>query len=188
MSRVRLLKLTDVRVCRSKRGMCPLGGGQSQTIFFLPPMPKSEIDDIFSSKPKAKHSEAIAPSPSTSSVQKKKKKKQVADADQPAGHSVNPTTKKRSIPETVIDPSIQILAAKQPATKKRSAPQTVIDPSTRIPAAKRAKKIPSQKLPSDIAGKEAEEAFKDSRGSGPRTLLESAYTIPKLNFNRPKNG
>lgn len=189
MSRVRLLKLTDVRVCRSKRGMYPLGGGQSQTIFFLPPMPKSEIDDIFSSKPKAKRSEAIAPSPSTSSVQKKrKKKKQVADADQPAGHSVNPTTKKRSIPETVIDPSIQILAAKQPATKKRSAPQTVIDPSTRIPVAKRAKKIPSQKSPSDIAGKEAEEAFKDSRGSGPRTLLGSACTIPRLNFNRPKNG
>lgn len=142
-------------------------------------MPKSEIDDIFSSKPKAKHSEAIAPSPSTSSVQKKKKKKQVADADQPAGHSVNPTTKKRSIPETVIDPSIQILAAKQPATKKRSAPQTVIDPSTRIPAAKRAKKIPSQKSPSDIAGKEAEEAFKDSRGSGPRRKTDEGFSIFK---------
>lgn len=152
------------------------------------PKPKSEIDDIFASKPKVKPSETITPSSSTSKVQKKKKqKKQVADAAQSAGHDLDPATKKRSIPETVIDPSTQILATKKPTTKKRLASEIMIDPSTRIPAAKRAKKIPSQKSPSNIAGKEAEEAFKDSRGSGPRTLLGLAHRIYGLIFNRPKN-
>lgn len=121
-------------------------------------MPKSEIDDIFASKGKAK---AIQPVASSSSAapeikgQKKKKKSQAEPIDNDA----------------------------KSTTKKRPAPETVIDPSTQLPSAKRAKIVAAKKQPAKDADQEAKDTFKDSRGSGPRASIGSA-SFALLTFYR----
>ncbi|KIM85372.1 hypothetical protein PILCRDRAFT_817378 [Piloderma croceum F 1598] len=116
-------------------------------------MPKSEIDDIFASKGKAK---AIQPVASSSTASKRKKKKDKG--------------KKRGLE-----------AANEPMTKKRPAPETVVDPSTQIPSAKRAKvAITTSKKPGkQDSSKDDEDRFKDSRGSGPRRKTEEGFSIFK---------
>ncbi|KAF7969232.1 hypothetical protein HWV62_27951 [Athelia sp. TMB] len=120
-------------------------------------MPKSEIDDIFASKGKGKPLEPTA-SPSLTTQdkkRKKKKKKQVVDFPEQPVSDAKSTTKKRAAPETVIDPSIQVASVK------------------------RAKKEPSKRNPANDIAKEAEESFKDSRGSGPRRKTEEGFSIFK---------
>jgi hypothetical protein len=128
-------------------------------------MPKSEIDDIFASKGKAKATQPVASS-STASGRKKKKDKK----------------KKRDLEAAKID--------NEPMTKKRPAPETVVDPSIQIPSAKRAKvasttsKKPSKPSKQD-SSKDDEDRFKDSRGNGPRMLLLLFYVIPLIFTSRP---
>lgn len=108
------------------------------------------IDDIFDSKGK---SASLQPLASSSKQPDKKKKKD----------------KKKKRTEEPSDPE------PKPLSKKRRVPETVVDPSTTIPSAKRAKvaAAPSQKVQKPKKkddSKEEEDRFKDSRGSGPRTF------------------
>lgn len=107
----------------------------------------TDIDDIFASKAKAKAIQPIA-SPSTTPEKRKKstKKKCVVET----AKTVNEvTTKKRAIPETVVDPSSHL-----PSSKRVKVSVTT--------ASKRLSKHGTNNANGD------EDWFKDSRGSGPR--------------------
>jgi hypothetical protein len=123
-------------------------------------MPKSEIDDIFASKGKAK---AIQPVASSSTASKRRRRKD----------------KEKKLEAANID--------NEPITKKRPAPETVVDPSTQIPSAKRAKvaSATSKKPSKQVSSKHDEDRFKDSRGSGPRMLLSLFYIIQLIFASRP---
>jgi hypothetical protein len=128
-------------------------------------MAKSEIDDIFASKGKAKVNQPVASS-STAPAKRKRDKKKKPDVE--AAKIGNEVT-----------------------TKKRPAAETIVDPSTRIPGAKRAKlAIPASKKPlksiKKDSGKGDEDRFKDSRGSGSRKYTLSLSITTPLNFvSRP---
>lgn len=108
-------------------------------------MPASEIDDIFSSKGKAKVSQPVASSSTAPPKKKKKDKKRKREVDPPSDEP-KPSKPKRTIPETIIDPSVQLAASAPPAKRPKKAKSTE--------AVK-------------AAGKESEARFKDSRGTGP---------------------
>lgn len=140
-------------------------GARSLSSYFFSSMPVSEIDAIFASKGKA----AVAPpKPSSSSSaqpeQKKKKKKDKEKAakrkrdDADADDAAPSKPPKRQVPETVFDPSAGLPSAKatKPAKVDKSASSVV-----------------KQKKPKK--DREEEQRFKDSRGTGPRTLY-----IPRL--------
>lgn len=123
-------------------------------------MPVSEIDDIFAAKGKQK-AKPPPPVPSSSSLpdkkKSKKKKKKRDSTDKPADQGSldkPPSQKKRPAPETVVDPSTQILAAKRPRT----------EPPSNVRTGKTVKAEGDK-------GKKDEDKFKDSRGSGPRESL-----------------
>jgi len=125
-------------------------------------MAKSEIDDIFASKGKAK---AIQPVASSSAASKRKDKE-----------------KKRGVNAAKDD--------NKPMMTKRPAPETVFDPSTQIHSTKRAKvaSTTSKKLSKPgkhDKGKDDEDRFKDSRGSGPRMLPSLHYVIQLIFAPRP---
>ncbi|KAI0094716.1 hypothetical protein BDY19DRAFT_37973 [Irpex rosettiformis] len=122
-------------------------------------MGRSEIDDIFASKGTPKSSHTSVPStPSTTpnslakKISKKKRKREVKDDAGDAEDHDRPA--KRSVPETVVDPSIPLSAPgrqkKFVHTEKRKA---------------------TTKKPKQTQDKEAEERFKDSRGTGPSTSM-----------------
>jgi ribosomal protein L12E/L44/L45/RPP1/RPP2 len=126
-------------------------------------MARSEIDDIFASKNKQKPaSSSTHPQVSQDAAKKvlkqqkknKKRKRESAQKDQPLDDTSeqNRPTKHR-VPETVIDPSLVPAA---PVKRTKSAP------SANSQSAKKTKKKED---------KEDEERFKDSRGTGPSTLL-----------------
>ncbi|KAF8844058.1 DUF1764-domain-containing protein [Paxillus ammoniavirescens] len=111
-------------------------------------MPASEIDDIFASKGKAN---IVSKSPSVRpSLPEKKKKKKKKALSTPVEES-----KKRSAPETVVDPSVQSVFKK----RLKSASSNPTQPSFKDQL------------------KEDEERFKDSRGSGPRRKTQEGYNI-----------
>jgi len=123
-------------------------------------MQKSEIDDIFASKGKAK---AIQPVASSFTVPEKKRKRD--------------KKKRRDVEAAKIDNTV--------TTNKRPAPETIVDPSTCIPSAKRAKVAVTTttkhplKLGKKDGRKDDEDRFKDSRGSGPRRKTEEGFSIFK---------
>ncbi|KDQ63779.1 hypothetical protein JAAARDRAFT_29819 [Jaapia argillacea MUCL 33604] len=139
-------------------------------------MPKSEIDDIFAgagkAKGKAKVVEPVASSSSSAGVEAKKRKKKdggaattidVDESKSPDAQSKQ--SKKRPAPETIVDPSSRLVAV---ASAKRSKLEKAAD-SFEV-----AKK---RKVKQD--SKEAEDRFKDSRGSGHRRKTEEGFSVYK---------
>ncbi|KAF9240915.1 hypothetical protein BU15DRAFT_45434 [Melanogaster broomeanus] len=120
-------------------------------------MPASEIDDIFASRGKgyvvSKTAQVLPSLPEKKVKKKKNKKSSPVEEAQPASSKSTPSESKFS--------------------KKRSAPETVIDPSIQSVPKKRPKSVGSSKGQS----KGDEERFKDSRGSGPRRKTEEGYSI-----------
>ncbi|TFK57341.1 hypothetical protein OE88DRAFT_1803894 [Heliocybe sulcata] len=119
-------------------------------------MPKSEIDDIFAGK-------ADPPIASSSVVQEKKKKKKKKAKDKDAGQANTDeppvqTAAKRRLPETVVDTSAKLEAP--PAKRAKVERSSAVAPSD-VSKKKKGKK----------ADKDEEADFRDSRGTGPRTLL-----------------
>ncbi|KXN89888.1 hypothetical protein AN958_04892 [Leucoagaricus sp. SymC.cos] len=116
----------------------------------------SEIDDIFTSKGKAKAVPSLDPSLPVSKKKKKdKKKKPTADVTPAA----LPPAIKRPLPETVVDPS------SVPAPKKRHRVDNDLPARAKRPKTKKNSK--------------EEEQFKDSRGTGPRRKTEEGWSIYK---------
>ncbi|EIM92552.1 uncharacterized protein STEHIDRAFT_46745 [Stereum hirsutum FP-91666 SS1] len=120
-------------------------------------MPASEIDDIFSSKGKAKVPQPVASSSTAPPKKKKKDKKRKREVDPPSDDP-KPSKPKRAIPETIVDPSAQLAVSAPPAKRPKKAKSTE--------AVK-------------AAGKESEARFKDSRGTGPRRTTEEGFSIYK---------
>ncbi|KAF8912809.1 hypothetical protein CPB84DRAFT_1759560 [Gymnopilus junonius] len=111
----------------------------------------SEIDDIFASKGKQKQDPLPSP-------EKKKKKK----SDVPLKtYAVAPTSKKRPLPETVVDTSDTLPA---PSKRRKGVP-----PSAN---AKKSKKVDKKK--SDV-----DPEFKDSRGCESRRKTEEGWSVYK---------
>ena len=104
----------------------------------------TDIDDIFASKAKAK---AIQPITSPSEKRKKSTKNKCVVETAKTVNGV--TTKKRAIPETVVDPSSRL-----PSSKRVKVSVTT--------TSKRLSKHGTNNADGD------EDRFKDSRGSGPR--------------------
>ncbi|KAI0348644.1 DUF1764-domain-containing protein [Trametopsis cervina] len=131
-------------------------------------MPRSEIDDIFATK--GKHaslkdssSSVTTQKPDTSAKKssKKKRKREVAKEEKAVDDKEDQERPaKRKIPETVVDPSIEISAPKK---QERSARPSKLE------AVKSKKK--------DNKGEE--EKFKDSRGTGPRRKTDEGFAIYK---------
>ncbi|RDB28914.1 Uncharacterized protein C6G9.01c [Hypsizygus marmoreus] len=119
----------------------------------------SEIDDIFSSRAKAKIVQAVA---STSSLpEKKKKHKDKKRKREPVDDPPASLSKSRPLPETVIDTSALVLNGKRQKTDRGGATAKAVQPSMKHP---------------DRAD---ESRFKDSRGSGPRKKTEEGWAIYK---------
>ena len=114
-------------------------------------MPTSEIDDIFSAKGKAKAVESLLPLPPDVKKEKKKKKRKDKHHAGEQTNEIEPSSqpKKRSFPETVVDPSFKSSSSSKRPKLDASAPSRLIKPSH----------------------KEDEDHFKNSRGSGPRMFL-----------------
>lgn len=108
----------------------------------------SEIDDIFASKGKTKELPPVPGSSLSVSKQKKKhkKKKSKIDVTEDTPKENAPASKKRPLPETIVDPSIHSNNPKRHRT----------DPSS---LSKRSKSKKDTK---------EESQFKDSRGDGQR--------------------
>lgn len=113
----------------------------------------SEIDDIFASKGKQKVKPADPAPTATDNNKKKKKKKKKKPETAPVEEASS--SKKRPVPETVVDTSVQIPQKRQ---KVRPAPE---------------KATKSKKEQED------EQDFKDSRGTGPRRKTEEGWAIFK---------
>ncbi|KAK7694542.1 hypothetical protein QCA50_001728 [Cerrena zonata] len=134
-------------------------------------MPASEIDDIFASKGKA-----TAPSssqPADAPKKKKKKAKKITEAQEQAPPSAKRkrndhestdehTSTKRRVPETVLDPSVQLAAPLKGNSKSDTSKFSRPRPSIKARPVK-----------------EDEERFKDSRGTGPRQKTEEGFLIYK---------
>lgn len=121
----------------------------------------SEIDDIFASKSKT------VPSPSTSVSLLKTKKK----------------AKKAKLASAHDDPPHASSSAITPASKKRPPPETVVDTSANVPSLKRQKKETGpgkgrvrQSTKSTLSEPNGG-LFKDSRGSGARTLWSHIFRV-----------
>jgi len=121
-------------------------------------MPASEIDDIFASRGKgyvvSKNTQVFPSLPEKKIKKKKNKKSSPAEKEAPSPSSISilsgpGSSKKRSAPETVVDPSIQSVPKKRLKSAGFSKDQSKGD----------------------------EERFKDSRGSGPRRKTEEGYSI-----------
>lgn len=128
-------------------------------------MIKSEIDDIFASKGKAKVIQPIASSSNTAPEKKRKKEKKKKKRRDGGGDEV-------PVPEGKSN------------TKKRPAPETVVDPSTNLSSVKKAKvamAVPQNaakpKARQKDAAREDEVRFKDSRGNGPRMSTSLLFGI-----------
>lgn len=129
----------------------------------------SEIDDIFAAKgAKGKGKAVDQPVPSTSTTVAPKKKKKgkkkpvdsaehtrLASADDQDGE---PSSKKRPVPETFIDPSVHIPNPKRVKVTDDAA-------KVKVKVKKGAEKE-----------KDDQQRFTDSRGSGPRKLVVSPST------------
>jgi hypothetical protein len=142
---------------------------------FLARTNMSEIDDIFTSKDKSK----TVPSPSTSVSLLKAKKK----------------AKKPKLVSAHEDPAHASSSAITPASKKRPPPETVVDTSANLPSLKRQKKETGpgkvrvrQTTKSDLSEPNGG-LFKDSRGSGARTLWSHIFRVYlMLPLSRPNDG
>ena len=128
-------------------------------------MPPSEIDDIFAAKGKVKSLPSSKSSLKPDSVTKKSPKKK---------------RKREAAQEDAID------AKEHDRPVKRKVPETIVDPSASLPASGKTKKSaqveerePVAKRPKKKEDKEAEERFKDSRGTGPSTV----NILPSLNIS-----
>lgn len=160
----------------------------------------SEIDDIFAGKGKGKGKDAskqvstatsqISPSaarnPINPAKKSKKKKKKTAKPEAEVEASAQPaaatpaestqaqkSTGKRSAPEpeTIIDPSTQVLAKAQ-QHKRPKTTSTIIAPVTG----------PTTKKAGGEEKEHEEDRFTDSRGTGPSmcSLLRICVKLPKL--------
>jgi len=130
-------------------------------------MPASEIDDIFaSSKGKARAPHPPQPSTSTALPPKKKKSKVLKrrrDVDDEDELDSQPKTLTKSrVPETIVDPSEGLTASNSNHPQPPKVSQ-----STKAPPKKRK------------VEREAEQRFKDSRGSGSRRKTEEGFAIYK---------
>lgn len=130
-------------------------------------MIKSEIDDIFASKGKAKVIQPIASSSNTAPEKKRKKEKKKKKRRDGGGDEVpvpegKSNTKKRPAPETVVDPSTNLSSVKK-AKVAMAVPQNAAKPKARQKDAARAR--------------EDEVRFKDSRGNGPRMSTSLLFGI-----------
>lgn len=138
---------------------------------FSSPMPKSEIDDIFASKGKAKPGPSIAStstaSPPPEKKKKKKDKKRQREEDvAPVAAAPEAKVARKAVPETIVDPSLGIASTASSAKQLRSAR-----------TAEGAPKVKKAKTSKADAGREDEERFKDSRGTGPRESRRHACYI-----------
>lgn len=142
-------------------------------------MPASEIDDIFASKGKAIYSSLPADAP--------KKKKKKAKKTNEAQEQPPPSTKrkrndhestdehtsiKRRVPETVLDPSVQLAAPLKGNSKSDTSKSSRPRPSIKARPVK-----------------EDEERFKDSRGTGPSmsSLVNVSFSSCNLLASRAEN-
>lgn len=129
-------------------------------------MPASEIDDIFASKKQGAAAKPVA-GPSSSKAPAKqekkssKKRKREAAGKSAAGEQSAEQPAKKRIPETVVDPSLQLVASSAKRSKQPKAERPA-------EAQKKAK-----------VSREDEERFKDSRGTGPSMSLT---TVNGLNM------
>ncbi|KAI0732289.1 DUF1764-domain-containing protein [Fomitopsis betulina] len=133
-------------------------------------MPASEIDDIFSSKPKGKAKAALLPAPtipSTEPSKKSKKKKNDAKRKREADDEANSQSAKRRLPETVLDPSVH----PQPTASKVVPPKSI--------RAAKLQKLAVGGATTNKSKKQEEALFKDSRGTGPRRKTEEGFAIYK---------
>lgn len=122
----------------------------------------SEIDDIFASKGSTKVKAASAPncSPAAPKKEKKDKRKKSKPIVATADLQDNPVpTKKRPLPETIVDPSTL-----PTATKRRNT-----DAGAAAPV----------KRPKTKTYFKEEKQFRDSRGTGPRRKTEEGWNIYK---------
>ncbi|PPQ67348.1 hypothetical protein CVT24_011531 [Panaeolus cyanescens] len=126
----------------------------------------SEIDDIFASKGKVKQQVSQPDPPSQASKSKSKKKKSKSEkpktaAEQPStGKTPEPVpsqSKKRSLPETIVDSSSQIAAPPKRLKTKD---------------AKKSKSSNSKSGPTDAD-------FADSRGKSTRRQTEEGWLVYK---------
>lgn len=130
-------------------------------------MPASEIDDIFAASKKGKVL-LSPPVPSTSKVHEKekqkksaKKRKREAEAKPTPDEPQSEQLVKKRVPETVIDPSLQLAASSSQRSKQSKAER------------------PSEVKKKAKVDREEEERFKDSRGTGPRRKTEEGFLIYK---------
>ncbi|GJE86010.1 DUF1764 domain-containing protein [Phanerochaete sordida] len=129
-------------------------------------MPASEIDDIFASKKQGAAAKPVA-GPSSSKAPAKqekkssKKRKREAAGKSAAGEQSAEQPAKKRVPETVVDPSLQLVASSAKRSKQPKAERPA-------EAQKKAK-----------VSREDEERFKDSRGTGPRRKTEEGFFIFK---------
>ncbi|KAG8912921.1 hypothetical protein FRC02_005750 [Tulasnella sp. 418] len=144
----------------------------------------SEIDDIFSSKGYANFPDKST-NTSVESDQKSKKRKK----SKTQKHRDRPSPAIQENVEAIapVKPSSEKAKDSPLGSLKRSAPETIVDPSLQLnagPATKRQKK--SSKGQEEQRAKETKnkdeediDRFKDSRGTGPRRRTEEGYLIYK---------
>ncbi|CAE6397399.1 unnamed protein product [Rhizoctonia solani] len=128
-----------------------------------------EIDDIFSGKSKDKGNLKEAdPKPTSehkAAPKKKKKKSKKPTESEASAKDLNGQTvpvevppanagTKRKVPETIVDPSLEVQAKKKKASSSKEGKKTTA-------------------IDSD------DERFRDSRGTGPRRKTEEGYLIYK---------
>ncbi|KAH9946785.1 hypothetical protein B0H21DRAFT_693024 [Amylocystis lapponica] len=128
-------------------------------------MPASEIDDIFASSKGKKAPVPLISQPSTSQSPSSKKKKKDA------------RLKRKRDSDAEDGPS-----DKQPG--KCRVPETILDPSASLPISSKAKpvtipKATSSALKTKKVERDAEQRFKDSRGTGSRRKTDEGFAIYK---------
>ncbi|KAI0693112.1 hypothetical protein BC835DRAFT_1276470 [Cytidiella melzeri] len=127
-------------------------------------MARSEIDDIFASKGQQNSSQPAASS--SKLVQK-------------PDHTTKKSSKRKRKLVSVQEVKAVDDNAEHNRRAKRRAPETVFDTSLAIPSSVVQKKRISTKKTKKDDGTEAEERFKDSRGTGPRRRTEEGFAIYK---------
>ncbi|EKM60950.1 uncharacterized protein PHACADRAFT_24178 [Phanerochaete carnosa HHB-10118-sp] len=144
-------------------------------------MPASEIDDIFAASKEGATAKS-APQPSTSQAPEKEKQKKKSVKKRKRGAEGKSTADESE-------------SAEQPAKKR--VPETVVDPSLQLAASlKKRSKQPKPEQLTETKNKpkvdrEEEERFKDSRGTGPRRKTEDGFLIFKedeLGINAESGG
>lgn len=132
--------------------------------FFL----MGEIDDIFSGKSAAKgKTKEPEAKPVQEPKKKKKKSKKAATVEKPAAEleEDKPELEPEDVPASITG-------------TKRKIPETVVDPSLEVEG--KAKKSKTSKKEKKSAGVDSDdERFRDSRGTGPRRRTEEGYAIYK---------